>query len=502
MKILDCTLRDGGYYTKWDFDSKFVEAYIKYINKMPVEYIEIGYRSPEKGEYMGEYFYLPLSTIKNIKSNTSKKLSIMLNLKDCKIEHIENLLLDLVDVVTLIRIAIDPKNIEYGILLAKKIKILGFEVAFNIMYISKIKDNDHFFSYLTKIESIIDYLYLVDSYGSIYPNKLKKLIRKINKLTPINLGFHGHNNIELAFINSLEAINNGCVIIDSTILGMGRGAGNLKTELLLVHLKNYSNLAVDLNILGNLVELFIKLSVSYQWGTNLAYMVSGSYSLPQKEVMEALGINRYSLSGIVNQVKSDYELILPRFIFNIKNKNVDCLIVGGGDSVEKHFLFIQEYLNANKEIIIIHSSSRHVKLFENLNNIQFLSIAGDELLKINTAMSINSYILQPRPRKINNPLQNKDRFYELESIDFIDHYFDSPLTISFQVALDINADQIYLVGFDGYKELKTKKELYLMQENQKILDSFQRHRKVITLTDSKYKNILRQSIYGKIYHGH
>jgi len=499
MKLLDCTLRDGGYYTKWDFNKELVDSYINCIDKLPIEYIEIGYRSLEANEYLGEYFYLTLTTIKNVKSKTSKKLAIMLNAKDCNnIENIDNLLSDLVNTITLVRIAIDPKNINHGIKLAKKIKHLGFEVALNVMYISKIKDNDNFFAYLEDIEDIIDYLNLVDSYGSIYPNQLNKLITKIKDITSVNLGFHGHNNLELAFVNALEAINNGCVIVDSTVFGMGRGAGNLKTELFLTYLRHQNNLEVDLNVLGNLVELFKELARSYQWGTNLAYMVSGAYSLPQKDVMEALEINRYSLSGIINQMNNNNDLVLPKFNSDIKGQN--CLIIGGGDSVKEHYLSIQEYLSLNQEVVVIHSSSKYIDLFKKINNIQILAIAGDELLKSKTISNIHSYILQPSPRKINNSINNQNNFYELKNISFIDKYFDSPLSISLQIALDIQANQIFLVGFDGYQELKSKKELYLMKENQEIIDNFLKIGNLISLTFTKYHNLKQQSIYGKIIH--
>ena len=82
IKLLDCTLRDGGYYTDWDFDEKLTLKYFEYMDKLPVEYIEVGYKSELKDEYHRKYFYLSLSALKEIKYFTSKKLAIMLNAKD------------------------------------------------------------------------------------------------------------------------------------------------------------------------------------------------------------------------------------------------------------------------------------------------------------------------------------------------------------------------------------------------------------------------------------
>jgi 4-hydroxy 2-oxovalerate aldolase len=496
IKLLDCTLRDGGYYTNWDFDREVVKNYFEYIDKLPIEYIEIGYRSKLKDEYLGEYFYLPLSTIKMVKKYTSKKLSIMLNAKDCEDVSLEVLLGKIKNDISLVRIATDPNKIEFSLNLAKVIKSLGFEVAINVMYISKIDKYHRFFNYLNDIEKCIDTLNLVDSYGSIYPIELEELINQVKSKTNIPLGFHGHNNLELAFVNSLKAIECGVKFIDSTVLGMGRGAGNLKTELILTHLKSKQDLQVDLNYLGKLTELFTPLQYKYKWGTNLAYMVSGSYSLAQKDVMDALEIDRYSLSGIVNQLQGEYQKLLP--VFKSEIDITKCLIIGGGNSVLEHIEAIKQFIQNYSDMLIIHSSSKHIKLFKDIQNTQYFAVAGDELLKLENSNTINKYILEPSPRKVNSTIFDIESFCELERISFIDRYFDSPLTISLQIALDLKSEDIYLVGFDGYSELNSKKELYLMQENQEIIDSFTSKKEMTILTPSKYKNVKQKSIYGVI----
>ncbi len=496
IKILDCTLRDGGYYTNWDFVENLSEKYFEYINHLPIEYIEIGYRGKLKDEYLGEYFYLPLSTLKNIKKKTSKKLVIMLNAKDCFEVDLNTLLIDTKEYVSMIRIATDPNKIEFSIKLAKEIKALGFSVALNIMYISKLDDKHVFFDYLIKIEKYVDVLNLVDSYGSIYPQELESLIKKIKSQTNISLGFHGHNNLELAFANTLKAFECGIKFVDSTVLGMGRGAGNLKTELLLTHLQSKHSLEVDLKYLGKITELFIPLQKKYKWGTNLAYMVSGSYSLPQKDVMEALEIDRYSLSGIVNQIKNDVNMNLPAF--KKDNTFENCLILGGGQSVDEHIDAVKEFIMKTQNILIIHSTSKHIELFKDISIPQYFAVAGDELLKLDYEKKIDKYILEPSPRRINTSFDKKYNIYELKKIDFVDLYNDSPLAISLQICLDLEANNIYLIGYDGYSELKSKKELYLMQENQTIIDAILYKKQLVSITPTEYKKLKKSSVYGMI----
>jgi len=110
-KILDCTLRDGGYYTQWDFDKSLVENYLTVFNCLPVDYLEIGYRSNPMDGYLGEYFYCPPSVLQYCKELSNKKLVIILNEKDVRPEHVKSLLKPCIDYIDMVRIAIAPETI-------------------------------------------------------------------------------------------------------------------------------------------------------------------------------------------------------------------------------------------------------------------------------------------------------------------------------------------------------------------------------------------------------
>jgi len=502
IELLDCTFRDGGYYTQWDFDTKLVEQYSYLIAKLPIKYIEIGYGNFEKKKYFGEFYYSPLKTIKRIKSklNKSQKIVLMLDAKDYKVENITTLFSKYINDVTMVRIATKPDKIKHSQNLAKALKVLGFKTAINIMYISEINEEHTLYEDIGNMDTYVDYLYLVDSYGAIYPDELEKMIRLFQKKCNICLGFHGHNNLELAFINSLKAMECGVSILDSTVLGMGRGAGNLKLELLLTSLKAKYKFNVDLNSLSQLVELFTPLFDIYKWGTNLPYMVSGSYALPQKEVMEAIEINRYSIASMVNAMCTVTNDTLKPFVYN---KKVDkCLIIGGGYSIEKHFDAILAYVQKNRNIIIIHSTSKYLDKFSIVKNRQLLCVAGDELSKLDDTHSfphIELLIFEPSPRKISINIPLQDNMVELKEIDFIKHFKDSPLAIALQTALEMSIIRIELAGFDGYSELKSRKDLYLMHENQEIISMFLLKRKTLTsVTKTNYKGLYQTSIYAKV----
>ena len=227
----------------------------------------------------------------------------------------------------MIRIAVNPENLNRALLLATKIKEYGFEIGFNIMYMSLWKNKPDFLEELSLLNDKIDYLYMVDSYGSTYPSEVIDIIKILKKRTNVPLGFHGHNNIELGLINTLTAIENGVDIVDSTITGMGRGAGNLKTELLLTVLNSKGVLDFDYNHLSNVVDVFADIQSQYLWGTNLPYMVSGANSSPQKQVMELVTKRAYSFNSIIrtlqNQFKGlkDNQSKLPPFSQKFKSSN-------------------------------------------------------------------------------------------------------------------------------------------------------------------------------------
>ena len=256
MKILDCTLRDGGYYTNWNFDKKLTDIYFKALNDLPVDYLEVGYRCIPGTDYYGEYYYCPPYVLERIKSISNKKLVIILDEKNIKKEDIKELLKPCIGVVKMIRFAIDPKNFKRALVLAEEVKKLGFEVGFNVMYMSTWKDESEFLDSIKYVDGIADYFYMVDSFGGVFPKDVKDTIDIVRSKTNVALGFHGHNNLELALVNSLTAIENGVEIIDATITGMGRGAGNLKTELLLTVLNKVNGLEVDFNPLSQVTGEF------------------------------------------------------------------------------------------------------------------------------------------------------------------------------------------------------------------------------------------------------
>jgi len=512
MKILDCTLRDGGYYTNWDFDSKTVKIYLESFNSLPVDYLEVGYRSAPMSDYLGEYFYCPVETLQSLKSVSQKKLVIILNEKDVRANQAEALLNPIKGLVSMVRMAIDPQNFERALDLAKEVKRLGFEVAFNVMYMSTWANQKEFLELIPQVNEVADYFYMVDSFGGVYPQDVKDTIALVRSKTGVKLGFHGHNNLEMALANTLTAIDEGVDIVDATITGMGRGAGNLKTELLLTVLNAKGLIDFPYNDLSKTVDDFTKLQKHYEWGANLPYMVSGANSLPQKQVMEWVSKRYYSFNSIIRALNNQSQgkednTKLPQLDFRKEKKYGGALIVGGGPSVIDHSEAIDRYLINNPNIIVIHASSKNALSFKNIPNDQYFCLVGNEGHRLEEVFQgkhiKGKCILPPYPRKMGTYIPNSltDKAYELANVEFTDVFQDSHTALALQSALALSLENIYVTGYDGYSGSSIgEKEQELFLENQYLFDKVNKdyHIELLSLTPTKYSKLKGDSVYSKI----
>jgi 4-hydroxy 2-oxovalerate aldolase len=509
MKILDCTLRDGGYYNNWDFSDNCIDTYLNNIKKLPINYLEIGYRSNPQKEYFGKYFYLPDFVVERISKKTKGlKLAIMLNEKDIAPPDLDSILSGLAPHVSLIRMAVNPKNISRAIILAKEIKQKGFDVSFNMMYMSKYYNNDLFLNNLTKLNGLAKYIFLVDSYGGMTPDKVEVLIKNVKKYYNNEIGFHGHNNLELAFANALAAIDAGCDVIDSTIMGMGRGAGNLKTELLLTYLASKDIVSFDFNVLAKIIETWLPLYSKYEWGTNLPYMVSGAISMPQKDVMEWVTQRFYSYNSIIRALKNQEagevdNIRLP--IFKPTKTFDNVLIIGGGSSAEEHATAIKRFIAKQKNICIIHASSKNAALYQSIDVAQYFCLVGNEGHRLeevfkNFGNFKGQSVLPPFPRKMGTyiPEGIKNSTYELAKISFTDKYVDSHTALALETGKNLKVKTTYLVGYDGYSNnIITRREQALFKENEYNFTKYSENNHLISILPTQY-DVNVHSVYNLI----
>jgi len=286
MKILDCTLRDGGYHCNWTFDKDLVNNLIESLNSY-VSVIELGYKSRNKER--GLWGRCDDNEVNKELENSYDNLCFMIDLKEFK-----NNANDLSIVrpshsspFSYCRVAIKYEELSSLKPVYEYLKSMGYKIFVNLMQSStleegKIKD---FLNHISDFH--LEGVYFADSYGNLEFKTMSSIL-KATKQTKHLLGFHGHDNFGLSFSNSIYLNNLGYEYIDGTILGMGRGCGNTKTEQLLLY-KNKNLTKKQINIL----EPFGKLKVKYNWGFSVNHMMS---SLSGMHPTEAQEICRSNLS--------------------------------------------------------------------------------------------------------------------------------------------------------------------------------------------------------------
>ena len=505
--ILDCTLRDGGYYTDWDFDALTVDKYITAMNKLPIDYLEVGYRNNPSKEYLGKFGYTPVSVLKHLHELSSKKLVVMLNEKSTKPEDPDRLLNPIKGLADMVRIAIDPKNFDRAVVLAKAVKEKGFEVGFNVMYMSKWQNEyEGFLDKLPAINGVADLFCMVDSFGGITPEDITSIYREVRCKTTCPIGFHGHNNLQLGLINTLTAIKLGIDYVDATILGMGRGAGNLNMELLLTYMNAHDGMQVDFNVLGDVIAAFTPLYEKYRWGTNLPYMLAGANRIPQKEVMDWVCNRAYSFESIVRGLQNRADNVEDNAKYPIlsDNKYENIIIIGGGNTPLEHLQGIKAFARSLPSVALVFATARHAGKFLDMDVPKYYCLIGREAKRLKANVNEAEYngtcVLPPYPRKLGTevPGYAEQSTYELSSIDFTDKYQDSCTTLALQVAINMSSSHIYVVGYDGYPgNVLSEKEVALTNENMTLFRDYEQAKgeKLVSLTPSLYPELDVESVY-------
>ena len=510
-KILDCTLRDGGYYTNWDFNSETVDAYIQAMNVLPIDYLELGYRNNPTKDYMGKFGYCPVSVLKHIRQTCTKKLDVMLNEKSTKPEELDALLKPIVGLVHMVRIAIDPKNFERAVVLAKAVKAMGFEVGFNVMYMSKWStEYPEFLKKLSVLNGWSDLLRMVDSFGGVTPEGVTRIYKEVREYTDVPVGFHGHNNLQLGLINTITAMKLGVDYVDATILGMGRGAGNLNMELLLTYLNAHEGLKVDFNILGDVVSAFAPLLEKHQWGTNLPYMLAGANCIPQKEVMDWVTNRVYSFNSIVRALDNRKNKTVDNAQFpqlEVKQKFDKVLVIGGGNNAIEHKEAVKEFIAREQNIAVVFATARNAKAYLDIKVPVYYTLVGNEGRRLTANVGADRFngtcVLPPYPRTMGTevPVYAEERTVELASVDFTSQFKDSVTTIALQLAMALTDGDIFVIGYDGYPgNVLSEKEVALTYENKTIFQAFKEVKGVQlkSLTPSLYKELEVVSVYQYI----
>jgi 4-hydroxy 2-oxovalerate aldolase len=277
IKVTDCTIRDGGLINKWQFSHEMVRKVYQAVNKSGIDYMELGYRASTSMFPPGEYGPWRFTTDKDVSEiiagePPNMKLGVMVDIGRVELDDIKPCSESPLD---FIRVATYLKDVDKAIALANHCREKGYETFINIMAISAAS----FFDLEEGLKQIdaeteVTAVNIVDSFGGLWSESVHKLVALFKEnLNNHETGFHAHNNQQLGFANTIEAIRKGANYLDATVSGIGRGAGNCPLELLLSFLKNPKfNLEPILQVIE---DVFLDLRKEIEWGYLIPYMITG-----------------------------------------------------------------------------------------------------------------------------------------------------------------------------------------------------------------------------------
>ncbi|MDY3030267.1 MAG: aldolase catalytic domain-containing protein [Clostridia bacterium] len=279
IKVVDATLRDGGLVNNFYFDEEFVKELYQANIKAGVDYMEFGYKASKDlfdVNKFGPWKFCNEEDIRKIVGNNDSdmKIAVMADVGRTEMDDIPDKSESVVDII---RIATYIHQIPAAIEMIELCHAKGYETSVNIMAVStaNYKDIEQALDLLG--ESSVDVIYIVDSYGALYPEQIRELsemycnaAEKYGK----KVGIHAHNNQQMAFANTIEAAAHGVSYLDATMMGMGRGAGNCILEGLMGFLKNPRYRLIY--VLKFIQEHMLKLKAQgLEWGSDIPYLITG-----------------------------------------------------------------------------------------------------------------------------------------------------------------------------------------------------------------------------------
>ena len=488
-KILDCTLRDGGYYNNWEFTKKLNQDYLNAMSKSGIEFIELGFRSPKNSDDKGLNWHTTEKFVNSLKVPKNLTLGVMVNVFE--ITSIRSDLKKTIDKlftqsnnskIKFIRLASHLGEIDKAFKIGNLLKKKGYILGINLMQITEHKKKDIIIVGKKANKFKPNILYFADSLGSMDDKKVSEIIKNFRTYWNGEIGVHAHDNLKKALSNSIHASKYGVNWIDSTITGMGRGPGNVKTEELIPKINLLQKNKLDIRpVLSIKKKYFEVMKKNFKWGTNKFYYLSGKYGIHPTYVQEMLSqkLNKDKIIEVLEHLKekntegNKYDVNLIRTEFQkpikltkgtwapktkIKGKNI--LLLASGPNLKKYRRKVEQFIRTKRPIVI----SLKPKTIINNKLIDYY-IACNPLRIIS---EINLYNQIKKPFIIPKTLITKKIKNKLKGVKLLDFgiglkdhkfkFYDNcaliPRLYNLAYALALMESgkvlNVYLAGFDGY----------------------------------------------------
>ena len=303
-KILDCTIRDGGHLNRWQFDPACVKAAYYAALKSGVDYFEAGYRYPESTKGMGLFAYSTDELLNELfVASESCKLSVMIDAGKCETSQFQDCRPEKTP-LRAVRIAAYPYELEKATRMVEELHAKGYEVFMNLMASSELSADNYAYLKGWEKKGLLSGIYFADSFGSFIPRDISEQMAKLKAAGFERVGFHAHNNLQMAFANTLCAIEEGAACIDASIYGMGRGSGNLPIEILLGYLEKSGDSEYNtVPYLDIIDRYFLKFFNEIRWGYSLESLMGGLANIHPYYVENLFKNKLYTVDEIWNALQ-------------------------------------------------------------------------------------------------------------------------------------------------------------------------------------------------------
>ncbi len=509
IKVLDCTLRDGGYVNNWAFGNNNISSIISNLGKANIDIIECGFLTNKQSNEQSLFNDVNFNIIKHNSQHV-----VMINCGEYDCNNLPSASTSLIDGI---RVAFHKKDLDKALNDCDIIQSKGFKVFVQPMVSVSYTDIE-FIELINKVNKLNPYaFYIVDSFGVMKKNDLMRFYYLIdNNLNEnIHVGYHAHNNLQLAYSNAQAFVSihtNRTLICDSSVYGMGRGAGNLNTELFIEYLNEQFNTSYKNEFVIKIIdEILNDIYKATPWGYSLAYYLSAvnrchpNYAthLSDKSTLNADDIskimsnisdnkkNNYDSSYIENlyveyqsQRLSNHKGSLDKLIPLIKKP---VLLLFPGSSIEHEYSIISNLEKYTVIAINFYSNKIKTDLIFVSNKRRFNELQKQEIhVPVITTSNINSNYEYDVPYNI---LLNSNEKVK-----------DNAGLMCIKLMINLQINEIFVAGFDGYSSIDNSdfafNDIHIQNNSQymnktndsinSVLNEYKKSIKIESLTTEKY----------------
>ena len=478
IKLLDCTLRDGGYVNDWNFGKDTIINIFERLVASNVDIIEIGFLDHSRLFNEDYSIYPDTNSINKFYSKFEKKNSLIVGMIDfgtCDIEFIQPAKESFLDGI---RVIFKKEKLVDAFSFINKLISLGYIVFAQAVSITSYNDKEllQFIDFANRVKP--HYVSIVDTYGLLHPTELFRVTQAMDKnLSPqISLGFHGHNNFQMAYANSISFLDykiNRNILVDGTLYGLGKSAGNAPIELLSMYLNDYYSKNYDINQFLEAIQISIlDIHKNNPWGYSFFYYLAAANKCHPSYVSFLINKRTLSISSvnsILSLVDSNKKLSFDKkhieevYLLHQKNEfnddeslknlipifhNKKVLLIGPGMSVINNQNLIKNFIDHTNPIVVA------INYIPNISKIDCIFISNSQrYFQLRTKL-FHTVSLDPKLIVTSNVNFFDNRsFQKINYSSLIDEsaeFPDNSLHMMIRLLAKLKSKNIFLAGFDGY----------------------------------------------------